>query len=226
MSSVILRTVCGSCLALGIADLAWLDLNAGRMAQAASAAPIEEETAAAAMAPPAAAVPPPVVAVPPPAAAVPPPAVAVPPPVAIAPTPAPSAVNEPPLPIPFPENVAHEEVASCSIQFDRSRSALRADEAASLAAIAETMKRHPHAIVRVAGHADRMAWKGNRGDNLALSDDRANTVVRALGKLGIAPDRIRRTAFGDAKPLDDRASEEAYRRNRRVEVRVELTGDR
>ena len=79
--------------------------------------------------------------------------------------------------------------------------------------------------MRVAGHADRVAWKGHRGDNLTLSDARARAVVIALTRLGVAPNSIRRTAFGDTKPLDARASEDAYRLNRRVEVSVEWRGD-
>ena len=201
MSPSILRSLLGSCLALGVLDLAWLTANAGRMAKGTPTPSLVDESVVAAPSEPL-----PVFARP-----------ALPAPPEVAPSPPPAA----------PQTVVRdEEITSCSVQFDRSVSTLRAEEAANLTAIGETMKRHPRAVVRVSGHADRVGWKGNRGDNLTLSDDRARAVVRALGQLGILPERIRRTAFGDAKPLDARASEEAYRRNRRVEVRVDLTGDR
>jgi chemotaxis protein MotB len=110
------------------------------------------------------------------------------------------------------------------IQFDRSLSVLRSDQAPNLAAIADAVRKDARAIVQIGGHADRLAWKGNRGNNLTLSEDRAVAVARALSKLGVPSDRVRRAAFGDTRPIDERTTEEAYRRNRRVEVRIELRG--
>jgi outer membrane protein OmpA-like peptidoglycan-associated protein len=210
MSPAVLRTLCGSCLALGIADLTWLTSNSDRIVSRSSRKPIDDESAVAASA---------VVARAPAIAATPNAAPAVP-------TPVPSAASDSPLAALSQEPaVAPAEVVHCTVPFDRSHANLRPDETASLAAIAETLKNHPQAVVRVAGHADRTAWKANRGDNMTLSDLRATAVVRALGQLGVPPARIKRVAFGDTKPLDDRASEDAYRRNRRVEVRVDLMGE-
>jgi chemotaxis protein MotB len=111
------------------------------------------------------------------------------------------------------------------LHFDRGVSVISDEQAKMLMPIAEALKSAPEAIIRVDGHADRTGWKGNSGSNLVLSDERAVAVVRALVKLGAARDRIRPAAFGDARPVDDRATEEAFRRNRRVEVRIDLTGD-
>jgi outer membrane protein OmpA-like peptidoglycan-associated protein len=116
------------------------------------------------------------------------------------------------------------EASSWMIQFDRSLSVLRSDQAPNLAAIADAVRKDARAIVQIGGHADRLAWKGNRGNNLTLSEDRAVAVARALSKLGVPSDRVRRAAFGDTRPIDERTTEEAYRRNRRVEVRIELRG--
>jgi outer membrane protein OmpA-like peptidoglycan-associated protein len=91
---------------------------------------------------------------------------------------------------------------------------------------ADVLKNDPKAIVHVDRHADRMGWIENTGNNLVLSQQRAAAVVGALVKLGIPRDRIRTAAFGDTRPVDDRLTEEAFRRNRRAEVRIELTGDR
>jgi outer membrane protein OmpA-like peptidoglycan-associated protein len=117
-----------------------------------------------------------------------------------------------------------EQVTSWIIQFDRSLSVLRSDQAPNLADIADLVRSDARAVVQIGGHADRLAWKGNRGNNLSLSEDRAVAVARALSKLGVPPDRIRRVAFGDTRPIDERTTEDAYRRNRRVEVRILLGG--
>jgi outer membrane protein OmpA-like peptidoglycan-associated protein len=197
-------------LALGIADLTWLTSNSDRLVSTSSRKPLDDESAVAASAVAGRA-----------------PAIAATPNAAPVPTPVPSAAIDSPLAALSQEPAAAPaEVVHCTVPFDRSHASLRPDETASLAAIAETLKNHPQAVVRVAGHADRTAWKANRGDNMTLSDLRATAVVRALGQLGVPPARIKRVAFGDTKPLDDRASEDAYRRNRRVEVRVDLMGER
>jgi flagellar motor protein MotB len=114
----------------------------------------------------------------------------------------------------------------CVVQFESGLAVVSDDQAKVIAPIADFLKHDPKAVVRVDGHADRTVWVDNKRSNYALSYDRAAAIVRELGKLGIPRDRIRATAFGDTRPVDDRSTEEAYRRNRRVEVRIELTGGR
>jgi len=197
MSPAILRAIFGSCLSLGLVDLAWLDMNADRLRN-------EESWELLTHPPPA-------------ASAEPHQAIAHPEPLRVYTKEVAPAVPTPAEP---------EPVTTCVIQFDRSLAVIPPDQAANLTAIAEAAKKDPRTILRIFGHADRMLWKANRGNNLTLSEDRALAVTRALGKLGVPPDRIRRAAFGDTRPVDDRSTEEAYRRNRRVEVRIEPTGDR
>ncbi|HMI86827.1 MAG TPA: OmpA family protein [Polyangiaceae bacterium] len=199
MSPRALRIIFGSCLTLGLVDLAWLDANAARLSSEGSWELLTH----------------------------PPPGVSAEPRPAIAhaePPPVVAREVAPASPSLTPD--APEPATSWIIQFERSASVIPSDQMASLTAIAEAVKTHPRAIVRIAGHADRMIWKANRGNNLSLSEERAGAVARALGNLGVAPDHIRRTAFGDTRPLDGRATEDAYRRNRRVDVRVELPGER
>jgi outer membrane protein OmpA-like peptidoglycan-associated protein len=202
MSPVILRGVLGSCLTLGAADLAWLDVNAARLAGSASSAPADriEPSAVAGRIERLAPLPPhgPI------SDDAPLPALA------------PSAERDrPPTPLP---------AESQTIYFDRGIAFVSEDQAATLISIADVLKNNPKAVVRVEGHADRTGWSDNTGSNLALSDARAAAIVRALGKLGIPRERIRATAFGDTRPVDDRPTEEAYRRNRRAEIRVDHAG--
>jgi outer membrane protein OmpA-like peptidoglycan-associated protein len=199
MSPAALRVLFGSCLTFGLVDLAWLDANAARLKGEGA---LELLTRPAPRAP---AEPLPAIAlVEPPRA----------PPIETAPADPPNRPAQP------------EPVTSCIIQFERSLSVIPSDQVANLTPIAEAAKNDPRAIIRIVGHADRLAWKANRGNNYTLSEDRAVAVSRVLGKLGIAPDRIKRAALGDTRPVDDRATEDAYRRNRRVEVRIERMGDR
>jgi outer membrane protein OmpA-like peptidoglycan-associated protein len=199
MSPFALRAIFGSCLTLGLTDLAWLDMNAFRVNNddswerlraplpVVSAEPVQPVVETTLGSPPA---------------------------------------SEGPATRSTDSASQSAAVTSWIIQFDRSLSVIRSDQAPNLAAIADAARSDARAIVQIGGHADRLAWKGKRGDNLALSDDRAVAVARALSKRGVPSDRIRRAAFGDTRPMDERTTEDAYRRNRRVEVRIELRGGR
>jgi outer membrane protein OmpA-like peptidoglycan-associated protein len=191
-------------LLLGLIDLAWLDVNAERMsASAEPVAQVQFESRSHVVEPRA-------------------PTTVAPPPVVAADEPTPQRPGES-LPGTTPPT---REPLSLVILFERSLSVINDEQIAMLGTVADVIKNDASATVRIGGHADRMPWKANRGSNMTLSDDRAAAVVRVLGRFGVKPDRIRRVAFGDTRPVDDRTMEEAYRRNRRVEVRVEHTGDR
>jgi peptidoglycan-associated lipoprotein len=199
MSPAILRGIMASCLALGVADLVWLDVNAERMASAASPEPkIAMESVAAA------------------------PSIERQAPVA-----PPSPISgEVPAPVTATKSPLPSQPEPCVVHFDLGVSIVSDDQAKMLIPIADALKNDPKALVRVEGHADRTGWSGNQGNNHVLSDARAAAIVRALGKLGVPRDRVRTAAFGDTRPVDPRSSEEAFRRNRRAEIRIERTGDR
>ena len=204
MSPVVHRVALGSSLALGLVDLGWLDANAARISSALPVHPVPIESRSHLVEPPASA------SVAPPIAA------------AVATAPPEAHVQAPPA----AASPAPQEPLNLVVLFDRSLAVIGEDQGPVLALIADALKNDPQASVRISGHADRVPWKANRGNNMTLSDERAAAVVRALGRLGVPSDRIRRVAFGDTRPIDDRSSEEAYRRNRRVEVRVDRTGGR
>jgi chemotaxis protein MotB len=76
-------------------------------------------------------------------------------------------------------------------------------------------------ILRVDGHTDRRPIQTARfPSNWELSTARAVSVVNYLIAQGIAPVRLAATGFGEFHPLDDRISQEAYKRNRRIEIKL------
>lgn len=68
----------------------------------------------------------------------------------------------------------------------------------------------------VAGHADK---RGAREYNLALSLERANTVIDMLSNAGIRKDRMILVGNGEDKPFCEEDSHECYARNRVVTIR-------
>lgn len=76
-------------------------------------------------------------------------------------------------------------------------------------------------VLRVDGHTDRRPIDTILyPSNWELSTARATSVVRLLVERGIPPRRLAAAGFGEFHPLDDRDTEEAYRRNRRIELKL------
>jgi peptidoglycan-associated lipoprotein len=71
---------------------------------------------------------------------------------------------------------------------------------------------------RIAGHTDE---RGGREYNLALGQQRAESVSRALTLLGVGADRIEAVSYGEERPKAEGGSEQAWQKNRRAELRTQ-----
>jgi chemotaxis protein MotB len=76
-------------------------------------------------------------------------------------------------------------------------------------------------VLRVDGHTDKVPIKTAQfPSNWELSTARAISVVKSLIELGIPADRLAATGFGEYQPIDPGADEVAFRRNRRIELKL------
>ena len=76
-------------------------------------------------------------------------------------------------------------------------------------------------ILRVDGHTDKSPIRGGRfQSNWELSSFRAISVVQYLITRGVSADRLAATGFGEFQPLDKGDSDEALKRNRRIELKL------
>jgi chemotaxis protein MotB len=75
-------------------------------------------------------------------------------------------------------------------------------------------------ILRVDGHTDMRPVTGLFKSNWELSVARAISVVQYLITRGVSPQRLAAAGFGEFQPIDSGTSEEAYRRNRRIEFKL------
>lgn len=76
-------------------------------------------------------------------------------------------------------------------------------------------------VLRVDGHTDaRPIQSPQFPSNWALSAARAIAVVQYLRTKGLPPQRLLAGAFGEFQPLDSGTTEEAYARNRRIEMKL------
>lgn len=76
-------------------------------------------------------------------------------------------------------------------------------------------------VLRVDGHTDaRPIQTPEFPSNWELSSARAISVVRRLIAQGVPPHRLVAAGFGEYQPLDPGDSEEAFTRNRRIELKL------
>ena len=76
-------------------------------------------------------------------------------------------------------------------------------------------------VLRVDGHTDvRPIANIQFPSNWALSAARAISVVQYLISKGVSPQHLVAAGFGEFQPLDPANTEDAYRRNRRIELKL------
>ncbi len=76
-------------------------------------------------------------------------------------------------------------------------------------------------VLRIDGHTDiRPIATAQFPSNWELSTARAISVVKFLISEGVQADRLVAAGFGQLQPLDNGSSEEALRRNRRIELKL------
>ncbi|MBK7863033.1 MAG: OmpA family protein [Archangiaceae bacterium] len=71
--------------------------------------------------------------------------------------------------------------------------------------------------VRIEGHTDSV---GDDAFNLKLSQNRANTVMSALIKLGVDPGRMEAVGYGETRPIASNATSAGKAENRRTEFNI------
>jgi chemotaxis protein MotB len=119
-------------------------------------------------------------------------------------------------------------VFQSEVFFDAGQAVLKPEGRAEIDKIATALldleKRIPPDIawvMRVDGHTDvRPIASAQFPSNWELSSARAIAVVQYLISKGISPQHLVAAGFGEFQPLDPAANEEAYRRNRRIELKV------
>ena len=107
-------------------------------------------------------------------------------------------------------------IAVEGIYFETGKSELKPESAAAITEVAKLLKGDTSLKLYVVGHTDNA---GALEGNMKLSQDRAQSVVRALAKThGIEPARIKAYGDGPYAPVASNDAEEGRAKNRRVEL--------
>jgi len=102
--------------------------------------------------------------------------------------------------------------------FEFDSAGLSADARKVLDKAVDKFLTNPSGRVVISGHADE---RGTREYNLALGHLRASAVADYMVANGIDGLRIKKVSFGKEKPLLKGSNEEAWSKNRRVEINGE-----
>jgi OOP family OmpA-OmpF porin len=105
------------------------------------------------------------------------------------------------------------------VQFATSSARILPESDELLAEVAQILEAHPEIeLLSVEGHTDN---SGSEQVNEKLSRDRALAVVMRLVERGISARRLTAKGYGSAQPIDDNATVEGRKNNRRVEFKLQ-----
>ncbi len=104
-----------------------------------------------------------------------------------------------------------------NIFFDTKMYEIKPESTPELDNLVHLLKDNPTLKIQISGHTDNV---GKTEDNLKLSDDRAQAVVKYLTAKGINPNRLSYKGYGASQPIAPNTTEEGRSQNRRTEVKV------
>ena len=124
-------------------------------------------------------------------------------------------VNAPAAPPAPTASAAEEELFSQTVKdifFEYDKFDISPDQQAALRGDIDFLKQHANVRFTVEGHCDE---RGSTEYNLALGDNRANSVKNALVQGGVSADRIKTISYGKEKPFCTQSNEQCWQQNRR-----------
>ncbi len=114
-------------------------------------------------------------------------------------------------------DVDHATLAADTVYFAFDSSNIPGQERGKLGAVADWLKANPGRSLFLAGHADK---RGTPEYNRALGERRALAVREYLVGLGLPAASLYTNSYGADRPAVDGDTEDAYAKNRRVEIGV------
>jgi outer membrane protein OmpA-like peptidoglycan-associated protein len=104
-----------------------------------------------------------------------------------------------------------------NITFPSGQADLKASFYPTLNSIAMVLKEYKKTTLEIGGHTDST---GIEQKNMALSEQRADSVAQYLINQGISSSRIVAHGNGSSKPIASNASEAGRQKNRRIEIKL------
>jgi outer membrane protein OmpA-like peptidoglycan-associated protein/tetratricopeptide (TPR) repeat protein len=119
--------------------------------------------------------------------------------------------------IPLQPIEANASIVLKNIFFDFNKYELKPESTVELDNLYALLRENPSVKIEIRGYTDNI---GKAADNMTLSNNRAQAVVKYLVTKGIEPQRLSFKGYGATQPVADNKTEEGRAKNRRTEVRV------
>lgn len=113
-----------------------------------------------------------------------------------------------------PNNLLSKRV----IYFDYNQAGIRSEYMVLINTHAQLVAKFPQLKMRLEGHADE---RGSREYNVALSEQRAQSVKRIMGAQGARSGQIKTIGYGEEIPIVTGRNKSSWQQNRRVEIKYE-----
>lgn len=114
-----------------------------------------------------------------------------------------------------PNSVAGRAPVQRVIFFDYDKSELRSEFLDIVAQHGRYLAQNPTGRIRLEGHTDE---RGTREYNIALGEARAKTIARMLQLQGVSAGQTRAVSYGEELPVDEAHNNDAWAKNRRVNI--------
>jgi len=114
-----------------------------------------------------------------------------------------------------PESVAGRAPQERVIFFDYNQSEIRPEFIETVAEHGRYLAQTPEGSIRLEGHTDE---RGTREYNIALGENRAETIARMLRLQGVDASQVRTVSYGEELPAEEGNNNEAWAKNRRVNI--------
>jgi peptidoglycan-associated lipoprotein len=115
------------------------------------------------------------------------------------------------------KDVDYQTLAPDTVYFAFDSSVIPGAERGKLQQVSDWLKANPGHSLFLAGHADK---RGTPEYNRALGERRALAVREYLVGLGLSADSLYTNSYGSDRPAVEGDTEDAYAKNRRVEIGV------
>jgi outer membrane protein OmpA-like peptidoglycan-associated protein len=104
------------------------------------------------------------------------------------------------------------------IQFKKNSANIEEESMPIIDAVADLLQKYPEVqLIEIGGHASK---EGNANHNRTLTQQRVDSVVKALIQKGVEKERLLAQGYGFYCPMDTGDSEESLEKNRRVEFKI------
>ena len=104
------------------------------------------------------------------------------------------------------------------VHFEFDSSEILSTDQPTLRAHAQFLNANSNSRVALIGHTDE---RGTREYNMALGERRAKSVESFLVSNGVRKEQLETVSYGKEQPVNEGHNEEAWRENRRVEIKYE-----